>query len=309
MRDSKLLLPLSLFFLVLSFALVTFWGYRFFYSPTTAPASDGSRPSDASTKIPSNRDSLLTIYNSTINGMDHKLDSTLTNATSLKNELDGKLSEFQKLKQEIVTLLKDPANQADLNMAKTKIAELQQKVDDLKVRNSDVVVENKRLTELVEELRNEKKEPELTVRHTSSSSNPPAENIIPAPTFNVSDLRLAAFKTNGDNDQETNQSQAAEKLVGSFVVKNNLIQFSSAEMMVVVTQPDGHVLQSDWESGSFDTKQGKRTYSCKMKFEYSKGEGKRLQFSLTSDAFQKGEYTMQVYHNGNIVGKYTKRLS
>ena len=309
MRDSKLLLPLSLFFLLLSFALVTFWGYRFYYEKPAVEknASNGSKPSDAYTKNTSGRDSLLTVYNSTINGMDHRLDSTLTNATSLKNELDGKLSEFQKLKQEIVTLLKDPGNQADLNMAKTKIAELQQRVDDLKMRNTDVVVENKRLSELVDQLKNEKQEPELTVKHTSPNIIVPSENVVPAPTFVVSDLRLAAVK--GENDQETNQSQAAEKLVGSFVVKNNLIQFSSSEMMVIVTQPDGHVLQSDWESGSFDTKQGKRTYSCKLKFDYSKGEGKRLQFSLSSDSFQKGEYTMQVYHNGSIVGKYTKRLS
>ena len=304
MRDSKLLLPLSLFFLVLSFALVMFWGYRFFYTP---PADKKSSAEPSGQNNIHGRDSLLTIYNSTINGMDHKLDSTLNNATSLKNELDGKLSEFQKLKVEIVTLLKDPSNQADLNMAKTKIAELQQRVDDLKMRNTDVVVENKRLNELVDQLRNVKQEPELTVKHTSPINVPTENVIVPAPTFVVSDLRLAAVK--GDNDQETSQSQAAEKLVGSFVVKNNLIQFSSAEMMVIITQPDGHVLQSDWESGSFDTKQGKRTYSCKLKFDYSKGEGKRLQFTLSSDSFQKGEYTMQVYHNGSMVGKYTKRLS
>src|SRR5687768_3187273 len=164
MRDPKLLLPLSLFFLLLSFALVIFWGYRFFYDTpvdqTTSSSTTGQKTAQPTPALKSTqgRDSLMTIYNSTLNGMDQKLDSTLSDANFLKNELDGKLSEFQKLKKEIVHLLRDPANQADLNMAKTKIAELQQRVDDLKLKNSDVASENRRLNEIIQQLKNDKKD-------------------------------------------------------------------------------------------------------------------------------------------------------
>jgi hypothetical protein len=80
--------------------------------------------------------------------------------------------------------------------------------------------------------------------------------------------------------------------------------------MVVVLRPDNKVLQtSAWESGRFETKEGTKIYSCKIKFEYTKGENKKLSFSLNSDKSQKGTYTLQVYYNGSMIGRMTKTLN
>ena len=87
------------------------------------------------------------------------------------------------------------------------------------------------------------------------------------------------------------------------------IRTSNAEIMVVLVQPDGKVVKSSaWESGSFETPEGRRIYSCKVRFEYSKGEAKRLSFSVNADKCVKGNYTVQLYQNGVMIAKSSKTL-
>jgi len=63
------------------------------------------------------------------------------------------------------------------------------------------------------------------------------------------------------------------------------------------------------ESGSFDTNKGdKKNYTLKMRFEYNKGEPKQLLLSFECRNFQKGNYKMQVYHNGALIGQTIKKL-
>jgi hypothetical protein len=80
--------------------------------------------------------------------------------------------------------------------------------------------------------------------------------------------------------------------------------------VVVVLQPDGQVLQkSAWESGTFETRDGKKIYSCKLRCDALQGEAKQLNFSLSADSYQKGNYTMHIYHNGVLIGRASKILS
>ncbi len=66
---------------------------------------------------------------------------------------------------------------------------------------------------------------------------------------------------------------------------------------------------SAWESGVIDTKDGKKIYSSKMLFDYDKGEIKHIKFTVSTDKYQKGNYTMQVYHLGKMIGKTFRTLS
>ena len=81
-------------------------------------------------------------------------------------------------------------------------------------------------------------------------------------------------------------------------------------MFVVILQPDGKLLkQSGWDSGSFETREGTKIYSCKLRFDCPKGENKSLNFSVPSSNFQKGMYSIQVYHKGVMVVRGNKSLS
>src|SRR5688500_7057583 len=79
------------------------------------------------------RDSLQKIYAVTINSLDSKLNETRTNADSLKTQLDTRLGEIYKLRNEIGGILKNRgATRADMDIARRKIGELQEKVDELR---------------------------------------------------------------------------------------------------------------------------------------------------------------------------------
>ncbi len=322
MRDSRssLLLLVSLLLFLMSFVILCTWGYNAYYkrkddkrtavvlSPDSATIAKATRAIADAT-----RDSLQKIYTETLSRLDDRLDATLSYTDSLKAPLDLRLTEFFKLKTEISDILKDKNSNADLSSARQKITELQRRVNDLLGKNNEVEAENKRLYAMLKQLSDEKKTPaEQNVRPVVFENNKPvpektnaAENI-----FAAYDLRLSAVMVDEDRELETHQSTQTDKFVGSFIVKNNNALNNVAEMVIVVLQPDGQVLQkSSWESGTFETREGRKIYSCKMRFDYTRGEPKKIFFSLSSEKYMKGNYTMQVYYNGSLIGKIYKTLS
>lgn len=308
MRDTKslsLLLLSSVLFL-LSIILLCTWGYQYYHqiqddktkvakvAPSAVP--DGTR------------DSLLKIYQVTLNGLDNRLDTAWYYADSLKGNLDINLREFYRLRDEIATILQAKApNTTDLETARKKIVELQQKVTQLRYRNNDVETENAKLKALLEQMTKETQGIEDNSRLIEKENKALTAKVNAMASISAVNLNLAALANN--DQQETTDAKQTEKLVGTFTVKSNMS--SKCDIVVVVMQPDGQVLQkSAWESGSFETAEGsKKIYSCKLRCETSKGEPKQLSFSLTADKYLKGNYVMQVYHNGVLIGKLNKALS
>ncbi len=317
MKDSKsiLLLVVSVLLLLVSFALLWSWGYQFSTftkdkSGTVYILKDSTNAANAT------RDSLRRVYTATISGF-NKLDSTWSRADSLKADLDIKLSEFYKLRNEIGDLLKNPVSKADLELARKKIDELQGRVEVLRSRNVEVEQENKRLQAMIDQMK--KGRGDATAGGSGGTSVNVVSPGIPdkgaatpgtnAAIFTVSDMRLNALMVDQGREMETNEALQTDKITGNFVVKNSNMPFNSAEVYVVVLQPNGKVLQnSAWDAGSFQTSEGKKIYSCKLRFDYNKGEAKKLSFNLAGDGFSKGNYTLQLYHNGVMIGKMVKTM-
>jgi hypothetical protein len=313
MRDTKslsLLLLSSVLFL-LSIILLCTWGYQYYHQIQ----EDKSKSAIAKVATPvvpdSTRDSLLKIYKTTMNSLDNKADTAWYIADSLKGNLDVNLKEFYQLRDQIANLLqvKTP-NADDLNLARKKIAELQQKVELLRYRNTDVETENKRLHAILDQLTNPSQVNDMNVRQVvndnKNAAGGPRANGFAA--FSASNLSLSALANN--ESQETTDAKVTEKLVGTFTLKNTGTISGRCDLVVVVLQPDGQVLQkSAWESGTFETRDGKKIYSCKLRCDASQGEAKQLNFSLTADSYQKGNYTMHIYHNGVLIGRASKILS
>jgi len=309
MRDTKslLLLLVSLLLVLVSFVLIWTWGYNFYAKDQNQKTATTIVAPDSARIAATVRDSLQKLYTATLHELDIQLDSTLTNSDSLKYQLDAKLAEFYRLRSEIVALLKNRSNSNNFTDAKQKIDELQRKVDDLKDKNQVVDSENKKLTEVLNQIssadRNAK--PVINAKtNTSEKLNPPYA------LFTATDLRLAAVSADEEKETETTQAEKADKFNGSFTVMNFNSQLTNAEMMVVVLKPDGKVLKSSgWDSGTFNTAEGKKIYSYKFNFSYTRGEAKRLLFSLKADGLTKGNYTMEVYQNGQVIGRVVKTLS
>ena len=309
MRDTKslsLLLLSSVLFL-LSIILLCTWGYQYYHQIQEDKSKAEVTKSTPSVVPDSTRDSLLKIYQTTISNLDNRLDTAWYYADSLKGNLDINLKEFYRLRDEVATLLQSKApNAADLDIARKKIMELQQKVTQLRYRNSDVENENAKLKALLEQMSKETQGIEDNSRLVERENKSLAAKVNAMASLSAANLTLSALANN--DQEETNEAGHTEKLVGSFTVKSNMS--SKCDIVVVVVQPDGQVLQkSAWESGSFETPEGKKIYSCKLHCETSKGEPKQLNFSLTADKYLKGNYIMQIYHNGILIGKVNKTLS
>ncbi|MEO5942283.1 MAG: hypothetical protein ABIP30_16255 [Ferruginibacter sp.] len=332
MKDSKtlLLLVVSLLLLLASITLLWSWGYQFSFShkqdnaPQTVPVKTNTRSEAEIT------DSLQKIYYATLDHLDKTIDSVYNHTDSLKGNLDEKLTDFYQTRKQITDLFKNKVSNADITIANQRISQLQQRISQLRSSNTDVENENKRLNILLKQYLEENKKNQaavsplqVPVNITATNTNTTLqENIIPenkpvktetavtqtASNFTAWDLQLNAITP--DNGRETLKAENADKLTGTFAVKNNTEQNSNAEIMVVVLQPDGKTMQkSTWESGSFETANGKRIYSCKISTQCAPGETKKLNFWLAADKYQKGNYTFMLYQNGIIIGRTTKQLS
>ena len=303
--------------LLASIILLWSWGYQFSFKHTENNTLSFINVKDSAIAARKISDSLQKSFYNTLDHLDKTIDSVYTNSDSIKGNLEVRLAEFYQLRNQITDSFKNRTTDVDIRLASERINLLQQRVRQLSVSYTDVENENKRLNQLLQQYTNQKKENFTITANTSK-----AEGFVAykrkavknnfAADFTASDLQLVALALAGEDgkEKETLQAEQPLKLVGSFVIKNNSSEDNSAELMIVVLQPDGRVLQkSTWESGAFQTKAGNKIYSYKMQANCSSGESKRLQFWLSSDKYQKGNYSMQVYHNGIMIAKITKGLS
>ena len=314
MKDSKslLLLILSLLLAVVSLALLWTWGYN--YGRQNNYSFFESKVNSTS-KFP-NKDSLNQLYNKALQNLSN-LDSAVSRADSFKFDIGGKLDEFYHLRDEIASLLNSPDGSAGLVSAQSKIGELQTKVDELRDQNKFIIKENKRLSALLNQLASYQKQDNNTPdtqNQTQNSISTPATNPVQPKKvknkkesnmiFSVSDISVAGvIEDENNNITESDQADLITRIKGNF-------DLNTGDIVIVIQQPDGKVLKSaTWETGTFETKEGKRVYSSKVGFECNKGETKKLSFSLAANEYPKGNYTIQFFQNGNLIGKTNKILN
>ena len=332
MRDKKVTLLLALSFLLLfsSFLVLCVWGLRT-YNRQSAEAAR-SLPFNSKAE----RDSLVALYNETVDLLEQKMATTYTNADKLEKNLQQRLKEYYRLRDELSALLQNPVTDADFEKARKKIDELQNSLRALRETNQHITKENHRLNEILQNMEQNISThavPATPVTNTSatqastntgSNSNtagiPAAQNAVkttpgaslqntdestvtkPVALFSTADLSFDKVNAKGNEED-------GMELIGSFAVKNNGQISTNDDLMIVVVQPNGKVLQkSPWESGTFQTPEGKKIYSCKMRIENPGGGVKRVTFSLTGDKNLPGIYTVQIFHKGQLIGNLHKRV-
>ncbi len=321
MKDTKslLLLILSLLLAVVSLALLWTWGYN--YGRQNNYSFFESK-GNATGKFP-NKDSLNQLYNKALQNLSN-LDSAVSRADSFKFDIGSKLDEFYQLRDEIASLLNSPDGSAGLVSAQSKIGELQTKVDELRDQNKFIIKENKRLSALLNQLASYQKQGNSIPDSQTQTQNPistPASNVSQPKKvkdkkesnmiFSIADISVSGvIEDDNNNVTESDQADLITRIKGNFDLNNNQSPNNTGEIVIVIQQPDGKVLKSaTWETGTFETKEGKRVYSSKVGFECNKGETKKLSFSLAANQYPKGNYTIQFFQNGNLIGKTNKMLN
>lgn len=301
-RKSLYLLIFALSVVTIAFILISIWGYHFYFqSKDPKPLSDVQNVPVIAKKT-AMRDSLQTLLNSTVQEMNYQDDSTFYDSSD-DTTLELKLIEFNRLRNEITEILKNKTSSKDMSVASEKIGQLQQSVDELRNKNNEVAQENARLNKILKKLIVEKRygsnvNKSAKTRTTSSSSLP----------LLVSHLRFLGIGMGNDNQRVTNIASQTVKLLGSFQI-NVKPDNPSTSIYVEIIQPNGKtLLNSSWQSGTFETSSGRKVYSALLHFDNAKDNKNRLQFSIDSHNFQKGKYAMQIYHQGIMVGRLVRTL-
>jgi hypothetical protein len=311
MRDSKslFLLVFALVLVTISFILISIWGYHFYFQDKDSKSTVLATGNPPAVRGISTRDSLQSLLDSTLQQLTIPGDSSFNDGDdSLDKALEIKLLEYNKLKGEITEILKNKTNAQDMGVAREKIGELQQSVDQLRNQNDQVAKENARLNRILQKLvsANVRKENTPGVAGNTKNTEPAQAGSQP---LLVSHLRFTALKGDPDNEKETAVASQTGKLEGSFRISIQSDKNNSPDIYVVILQPNGRVLMnSAWESGTFQSAGGSMVYSARLRFENT-DNNKRLQFSISTGRLQQGVYTMQVFHNGVMIGRLTKRLS
>jgi len=257
-------------------------------------------------------DSLHRIYTNTISTLDSNLDSLKTNAGNLQGQLSDKLTEINRLKTDISSILKrTDLSKKDLATARALTAEMKSKIEELQNQNRTIDEEKKQLSSEFNALNTQVTALTETNSRLDNENKILNEKLTDAGTFVASEIRLSAVQTKANKEVEAMQAKRAEKFVISFLLQNNVNSYENSEVYVVLTDPNNEVLEfSAWDTGLFDTKtEGRKKYTRKVRFAYNNGDAHEILFSLNAPVYVKGKYLLQVYHNGRLIGKTVKLLS
>jgi len=291
---------------LLAVALLGSWAY--FLMKINKSDKEIASKTEEGVHYMSQRDSLESLYNFTLD----KYDSV----TVANNDLEGKLStrqtEISKLKGEIGSILKKKnLTQAELNTAKEKIAQLNDQINNLEAEVERLTGENQQLTSANTQLTTEKQTLETNLATTQTEKQALEKTVDVASTFSASNINITPVnEKNSGKEKETTRAKRVDKLVVSFDVENRIANSGPADMYIIVTAPDGKVISTETTGGgTFTTREnGDKTFTSKLPINYVQGTRQNVQLPLTQEKFQKGDYKIEVFHNGFKIGEGVRSL-
>jgi peptidoglycan hydrolase CwlO-like protein len=242
-----------------------------------------------------------------------RLDSVTGNNNALEGKLTEKNSEITKLKGEIRSILnKKNATAAELKRAKDLIATMNEKVAGLEQEVARLTTENQQLnTDLTSE---KTKTTQLTtdLATTTTAKQELEKTVDIASTLNAYNIAITPInERKGGKEKVTSNAKRVDKLVVSFDVDNRIAPAGSTEVYVVVTGPDGKpVSQEVLGSGTFTTREeGDKPFTAKVPVKIETSKKSAVEFAMKqTDKFQKGNYKIEIYHNGFKIGEGTREL-
>lgn len=295
-RKSLYLLIFTLIVVAIAFTLISVWGYQIYFSKRFSQNIDSLKVNALAVKgIDKQRPQMR--LDSAIQELSNPADTITYDSSDYKLAL--KIMEFNRIKNEIALILKNKISAKD-STSEIKTIDLQKTIDDLRNQNLQLVKENGRLNEMVNQLleNKQKKDEQKSVFEQNKK-----QSALSLPLL-VSHLRFAAY----DKDKKTWLASETKKLAGSFEI-NVKPQNSTAVIYIVIVKPDGKVLFSaSGAAATFESSSGRKIYSDIIPFKNERDNHKRLQFSVNSDTFKKGKYVMQIYHQGIMIGRLEKIL-
>src|ERR1700761_6319549 len=238
------------------------------------------------------------------------LTGTNNKLTASVNEKDGQVAN---LKKQIRGLLsKNNLTKAEEAKAQSLIKELNDKVSNLEQQVAQLTQDNQQLTADKQQLTQDKQQLTTDLSTTTAAKQDLEKKVDVASTLNASNIMITPMHERKDGkDKETTTARKVNKLVIGFDVSNRIAQTGQTDVYVCITGPDGKpVSVPALGSGNFTTRDdGDKIYTAKVPVDFEQGKMKSVQFAWKQNsAFQRGNYKIQIYHNGFLIGEGTREL-
>lgn len=241
----------------------------------------------------------------------------LDSLTGTNNKLQSQLSEGQgqiaKLKGQIRGILsKQHITEAERKKAEELIKQLNDKISGLEQQVAQLTQENQQLTTDKTQLTQDKEKLTTDLQSTTSAKQDLEKKVEVASTLNASNISITPMHEKKDGkDKETTNAKKVNKLVIGFDVANRIAQTGQTDVYVCITGPDGKPISVPaLGSGTFTSREdGDKVYTAKVPVDFESGKTKSVQFAWKQNSsFQRGNYKIEIYHNGFKIGEGTREL-
>jgi predicted nucleic acid-binding Zn-ribbon protein len=242
-----------------------------------------------------------------------RLDSMQTSNADLNGKLTASNAEIAKMKSEIRSILhKKNVSASELSKARDLIAKLNGQITDLQAQIAMLSQQNDSLKQNVVVLTTQNQ----TLSHNLDSTHVVTQNLEKkvdiASTLNASNISITPVKVkNNGKEKISTVAKRVDKLLVSFDVNNRIIQPGTTDLYVIVTGPDGKPVTTPNTLGNtFVTRDSSsKTFTAKLPVDLETAKSKNVQFAFSpSGHFQQGNYTIQIYQNGFLIGQKTREL-
>jgi hypothetical protein len=250
-----------------------------------------------------------------------KYDMLKTDNAKKDSSITAKDREIADKKSRIQGLLsKVNASKADLTEARRLIASLNNDIEGYKAQVEQLKGENLALSQEKAQVTEERDrvtrdydsaKVRLTQRETDLKQKEDVIDVgstLHASNFNITGVNE---KRNG-REKTTSTAKRVDKLRITFDIdENRIAQSGNKDIYICITAPDGTPVAIEAAgSGKFNTREGQeKLYTKKVDVNYVQGQRQTVNFDWKQDLnFNRGDYKIEVYHNGFKIGEGLRNL-
>jgi len=242
-----------------------------------------------------------------------RLDSLTGNNNKLNSQVTDKDGQIAKLKGQIRGLLgKVHLTEAEKKKADELIKDLNDKIGNLEQQVAQLTQENQQLNADKTALTADKEKLTTDLQSTTTAKQDLEKKVDIASTLNASNISITPMHERSDGkDKETTTAKKVNKLLIGFDVANRIAQSGQTDVYVCITGPDGKPISVPaLGSGTFTSRdEGDKIFTAKVPVDFESGKTKSVQFAWKQNSqFAKGDYKIEIYHNGFKIGEGTRTL-
>jgi hypothetical protein len=163
--------------------------------------------------------------------------------------------------------------------------------------------ENMELNQANTTLQGEKQGLEQDLSKSTAQNAALAKTVEIGSTFTASSIQISSIDVKpGGKEKITASAKRVDKLLVRFDIENRIAPSGPADMYLIVTDPSGKVIT---EKGSVlpTREDGDRPYTALIAVNYEKGTRQKVEFPVRAGQYNKGNYRLEIYHNGFKIGE------